>query len=392
MTDPAVHSATPCRVVGELPHGLRGSFLRIGPYPRPESPTMRWGAYPGLLQAVRLDGTFAAYESSRMVDGDAPGANLIVDEEVLACGETGPLWRIDLASLQAAARPLTGGRSVTVPHAHVDDRGRLIVAAFDWPERILTAWSWSDDGWELRCSVDVPDRNYVHDAVVVGDHLVLGLHPLIRTPNGMGWDVGKAASTWAITHLDAGGPVHRIESAPCFVWHSGWAEVEGHLTMRAPVRPTPGIFDHEQVIDGSVVAGVREWAFDLTQGRVVERQLTDVPCDFPVPMGDRLVVGVAGHFRNAPDYSRCAGVAVVDGDGTRQVRMHPPGWFGGEFRPTTTREGTVLLGLISGPDSSRLLILDAADVAAEPIATVEIPAVIPAGLHSAWIAASASKP
>jgi carotenoid cleavage dioxygenase len=322
-----------------------------------------------------------------MVDGDAPGANLIVDDEVLACGETGPMWRIDLASLQAAARPLTGGRSVTIPHAHPDGSGRLVVTAFDWPEQIITAWSWADDKWELRRSVQVPDRNYVHDALVVDDLLVLGLHPLLRTPRGMGWDSQRASSTWAIAHLDSSDPVVLLDSAPCFVWHSGWAAVDGVLTMRAPVRPTPGMFEQERILDTSVVAGIREWTLDAERAAVSERQITDTPCDFPVPLGESLVVGVAGEFQDAPDYTRCSGVAIVEPDGTQHMRKHPQGWFGGEFRPATTDVGTVLMGLISGPDSSRLLILDPADVSAEPVATVEIPVTIPAGLHSAWVPA-----
>ncbi len=394
MRDPAVHSATACDITGDWPKGLDGTFWRIGPHPTPQSPSMRWGAYPGLLVAVRVRDGQAEFMSSRMGSEQAPSASLLLlDDDLIGCGEGGPAWRIDQRTLDALPLPPTGGRMITVPHGRADAGGRLVVAAFDWPEQVVTAWSWTGSEWEARCTVDVPDRNYVHDALVVGDRLVLGLHPLVRTPRGMAWDDRRTHSTWAVARLDAPNDeasTISVDSAPCFAWHAGWADIAiadagaATITMRAPVRPTPGLFPHERVIDDSVLPGVREWELDVTSASVRERQLTDEPADFPVPMGERLIVGLAGEFQGAPDYTRCAGVAIVGPGGTQARRHHPPGWFGGEFRPVSTQAGTVLMGLVSGTQSATLLVLDPDDLAGEPVASVEIPVSVPAGLHSAW--------
>lgn len=390
MIDPAVHEDVACRVEGHWPRDLEGTFLRIGPHPLPGSPLMRWGSYPGLLHAVHLSSGAAWFRSTRMGVADAPSANVIVDsEEVLGFGERGPVWQVDLESLEAAARPITGGRAVTVPHAEVDSAGRLVLVAFDWPEKVLTAWTWESGAWRLRRSIDVPGRNYVHHAQVIGEELVVGLHPLVRTPRGLGWDTRSTASTWVAARLDCEDPPVVWEAAPCFVWHSGLVVRDPReprtLVLRAPVRPTPGLFPEEQVLDADVMPGVREWALDSESGRCRERQVTQTPCDFPVPFGDLLVVGVAGTFRGGPDYTRCAGVALVDADGVETCRRHPAGTFGGEFRPVVTNEGAVLMGLISGTEESQLLLLDPEDLAGEPIARVVIPASVPAGLHAAWV-------
>lgn len=385
-------SPVPCRIEGDWPAGLAGRYLRIGPQPLPGSAVARWGTYPGLMHEVRIaDGT-AEYRFSRMGIEHGPSANVLVDgQDVLAIGESGPFWTIDAASLAATARPLVGGLNDTVAHAHPDSDGRLVVAALDYAARTATAWSWAGGQWVLRRTIELSSAAFVHDAQVIGDDLVLGLHPLVRTPGGLGWDVRRDSSTWLVARLDSDDEPTRAPVAPCFVWHGGWSSASPvSLVMRAPVRPTPGLFAQERVLDREIVAGVREWTLDHEAREVRERQLTDDPSDFPVPFGDNLVVALAGVVDGAPDYTRCSGVAIVGAAGESARRRHPGGTFGGEFRPVATSAGPVLMGLVMDPrdESTDLLVLDPTDLASAPLASVRIPALVPAGLHSAWLAAS----
>lgn len=382
-------SPAPCRVEGDWPAGLAGRYYRIGPHPLPGSTIARWGTYPGLLHEVRIAGGTAEYRLSRMGVGHGPSANVLVDDQdVLAVGESGAFWMIDRASLAATARPLVGGLRAPVAHAHADSAGRLVVTALDHAGRTATAWSWSGDHWVLRRAVALPSAAFVHDAQVIADDLVLGLHPLVQTPGGLTWDDRRGSSTWLVARLDSDDEPTLAPVAPCFVWHGGWASSDSAtLVMRAPVRPTPGLFAHERVLDPEIVAGVREWKLDHDARVVHERQLTDDPSDFPVPFGDDLVVALAGVLDGGPDYTRCSGVAIVGAKGESARRRHPAGTFGGEFRPVATSHGMVLMGLVvdSADASTALLVLDPADLSGSPLATVRIPAVVPAGLHSAWL-------
>ena len=379
---------SPCRLSGPLPQGLIGTYFRIGPHPLPGAIARRWGAHPGLLHAIRMDAGGAAWHTaSRMAVEHGPGANLLVDcGELLAAGESGPVWAIDKDGLNAAARPLTGGRATTVPHAHPDSTGRLVVTALDEHDPVVSCWSWVAGEWQLRRVVDVPDRSFLHDAQIVNDQLVLGMHPLRHSPTGPRWDAAKESSVWLIAPLDSNERPSLVESAPCFVLHGGTATSDAReVLLRAPVRPTPGLARDEPVLDPSVVPGMREWRLDRIRGTATERQLTYDPCDFPVELDGDLIVGLAGERDGGPDYTRCRGVARVGPSGELDRRLHLRGSFGGEFRPVMTDDGMVLAGLITWPDASELLILDPSDLSAEPLARVHVPVAIAAGLHSAWL-------
>ncbi len=393
---PQVVAAAPCRIQGELPEGMHGSYFRIGPHPHDDSPLARWGTYPGLLHEVTIGDGRATYRSSRMGVLEGPSANVMADgDELIAVGEWGPFWSIDRPSLAAQLRPLASGSETTVAHAHADADGRLVVTVVDYDEMSASAWSWSDDDWTLRRAVSLPARAFIHDAQVIGSDLVIGLHPLMWSSSGLRWDARMNESTWLIATLDTDAEPIMAPAAPCFVWHGGWSSSDPReLVMRAPVRPTPGIFAAERVIDSSVLPGVREWVLDHRAREVRERQLTDDPCDFPVAMGEDLVVALAGTLGNSIDYTRCAGIAVVGSVGEVARRMHPTGSFGGEFRPVDTSFGTVLMGLVVDPasDSTTLEVLDARDVAGAPLASVVIPTLVPAGLHSAWLSTAHAEP
>ncbi|MET9229986.1 carotenoid oxygenase family protein [Lentzea sp. NPDC003310] len=54
------------------------------------------------------------------------------------------------------------------------------------------------------------------------------------------------------------------------------------------------------------------------------------------------------------------------------------------------RRGQWLLSLVSSENSAALLVLDASDVAAGPVASVRLPRRVPSGFHGAWIADEAS--
>ncbi|WP_308403672.1 carotenoid oxygenase family protein [Streptomyces niphimycinicus] len=91
--------------------------------------------------------------------------------------------------------------------------------------------------------------------------------------------------------------------------------------------------------------------------------------------------------------------------GARQIAPTGPGRMPGEavFVPADGGDGVgggggeddgYLLTLVSDlrRDASELIVLDARDITAAPVATVELPHRVPAGIHGSWIPDSATGP
>jgi carotenoid cleavage dioxygenase len=90
------------------------------------------------------------------------------------------------------------------------------------------------------------------------------------------------------------------------------------------------------------------------------------------------------------------GVIKYDTDaGTSATHRYPAGWFGGEtaFCPREGASGeddgylcTFVANEATG--ESELYVIDARDVAREPVARVKIPQRVPTGYHTWWVSAA----
>ena len=384
--------AVPARMSGRLPEGMRGTFLRIGPQPEAGESEARWGSAAGMLHVIDIADDAATYRHSRM-GPFAPGATLLLERaEILATGERGPVWTLDPRTWQGHA--LTDiPEHFTVPHAHHDSTGALLQFSLFWLDARLAVTRRVDGRSVPFGAIELPRAHYLHDIAIVHgiggepDVAVLGLHPLVRTMQGLEWD-SDAESVWLVRELGDGKREWSFATEPCYTWHSGMVRRDGDvITIRTPARPESGILGSRELSHSSATGAVREWTLDLESGRSSHRDLSDLPADFPVDLGDDLVIGLArpraGMF---PDYTRCGGIGVLAPDGSVRARMHPADSFGGEFIPVSTNEGTVLTGLVSHADRTDLLVLDPHDLTGEPLATVTIPLSVPPGLHAAWLA------
>ena len=376
---------------------MTGTFLRIGPQSLPGEIADRWGQAPGMLHVLELHGSRAAYRSSRM--GTAgPGATMhLLPTEVLATGERGPVWQLDRRTWQGTA--LAGiAPEFTVPHAALDSTGALVMVSMDWFDTSLTVTRRQGGTWLPDAPLQLPGAHYVHDFAIVAPHgnepelLVMGLHPLMRTMAGLEWDA-QAPSAWLVRERCDDGRTWLFETEPCYAWHAGLVRRSlddrgrtATISIRTPARPVSGVLGSAEAAQTTATGGVREWSLDLRTGASSFNDVMGLPADFPVELGDRLVLGLASRREGmSPNYTKARAVAIVDADGGLVLRKHPPGTFGGEFIPVPTDEGIVLAGLVTGPDASELLVLDPDDLAGAPLAQVEIQAAIPPGLHAAWL-------
>ena len=183
---------------------------------------------------------------------------------------------------------------------------------------------------------------------------------------------------------------------PCYVFHPLNAYADGSTVVCDVGR-------HESMwrtsMDDFPPSYLHRWTFDLATGSVREQQLDDVSHAFP-RVDDR-VVGLRHRYGWA--------AAPRDGDGTlrravgrREVRPRRPARrerydlgphaHVGEFvfvrdDDAAGEDEGWAIGLVydDTTDRSDLVILDARDAAAEPVARVHLPVRVPFGFHGSWI-------
>ena len=140
-------------------------------------------------------------------------------------------------------------------------------------------------------------------------------------------------------------------------------------------------------------AFMRRWTIDPAAGTVGEAELADRAVEFPTVDDDR--AGRHGRFLYAvSDVDRSAAIVRIDGEqGGSAAHELGPDVVAGEAvfvpsaAPDRAEDDGWLLSITTRRDgsASQLLVLDATDVAGEPVAAVTLPRGVPAGFHGSWI-------
>jgi carotenoid cleavage dioxygenase len=256
-----------------------------------------------------------------------------------------------------------------------------------------------------------PFCSMVHDFVTTTDHAIFPIFPLTgsleRAMSGRpawAWEPDKGTH---IGIMDRNGDVAAMrwfEHDPCYVFHPMNAWTEGSKVFadvmkfeQAPLFPNP---DGSPGDPKKSQAHLVRWTFDLAanSGDIKEEQLDDLPGEFP-RLDERRTGQAYRHGFFACSTGRTRGgagsfdsIAHVDhATGRRRLLELPAGDATGEplFVPRSADapEGDgFLLALVYRGEEKRsdLLVLDAADIAAEPLATVELPVRVPFGFHGNW--------
>jgi carotenoid cleavage dioxygenase len=139
---------------------------------------------------------------------------------------------------------------------------------------------------------------------------------------------------------------------------------------------------------------LHEWHFNLRTGAVVERAISDIACEFPRFREDRMGqshrYGYAGKADGAYQFDGLLKFDLTTGNAERHV--HGGGRFGGEGvfvpRPDQRDEDAGWLMTFvhdQGENRGELVIVDAQDFRAAPVARIVMPARVPYGFHGIWV-------
>ncbi|WP_069165235.1 carotenoid oxygenase family protein [Nocardia altamirensis] len=416
-------------VTGQIPPELTGWYLRNGPNPHAAA-SRHWFAGDGMVHGVRIENGRAVSYRNRWVrtttftdgargydeagnrDFSAGVANTHVVRHAgrtLALVESSYPYELT-CELDTVGSYDFDGKLRTAMTAHPKTcpvTGELHFFGYEVVREPFLTYHRADADGNLLISrpIDVPAATMHHDFNLTAEHVVFMDLPVLfdreTAASGGGmpfrWSDDHQARLGVLRRDDPFGEVRWFSIDPCYVFHPLNAHDEpGKIVlfvMRYPElwRTDSHVFEK---------ATLWRWTIDLAAGTVAEEQVDDRAAEFP-RVDDRLIGLDArfGHVAVAVD----SGALLRGGDSGALLRydLHTGSSTTHEFGPGRTPGEAVFAPADENPggngylmtyvydaesDRSELVILDATDLTAAPVATIQLPRRVPFGFHGSWLA------
>ncbi|MDB5431825.1 MAG: carotenoid oxygenase [Caulobacter sp.] len=435
-------------VTGEIPAGLKGALYRTGPNPQfePRDPNYHWFSGDGMIHGFFVEdgkvryrnryartpkwelehaagkSLFGTFGNPMTTDPDAFGkdsgvanTNIIRHAgRLLALEEGHRPFQMDLSSLDSLGYADFGGK-VTAHPKEDPVTGELVFFGYgdgDLPMSPEVSYGVVDKAGKLlrRDKFVAPYSSMIHDFMVTGGHVLFPVLPLTmsleRAMSGrppVAWEPEKPALVGVMArdaHVDT---IRWFNAPACYVFHvmNAWDE-DGKIVadvMRYDVAP---LFPNADGSKGKQAgAYLVRWTFDLTgaSDAIKEEQLDDLAGEFP-RFDERYTFRKNRH-------GWFAGQAGTPGDVRTDILSHidlttgkRTDWAAGAgdsvsepvFTPRSIDapegEGWLLATVYRARDNvSEMVVLDAQNIAAGPVATARVPRRVPFGFHGNWVAA-----
>ncbi|MFO1329566.1 MAG: carotenoid oxygenase family protein [Rubrivivax sp.] len=275
------------------------------------------------------------------------------------------------------------------------------------------------DGRMLRQEhFTAPYPSMVHDFAVTQGHIVFPIFPLtgsmqraMRGQPPYAWEPDRGTHIGIMPREGSSAGMRWFRGEPCYVYHpmNAFDTADGTLVLDVMKYDAPPGFpmpDGKPIPTQRSGARLVRWTFDLRgeSDRYTERVLSDLTGEFPrlderfairpYRHGYIMAASIAETVSGGRD-SR-AGIAHIDVESGKVSQWQPElGDYCGEPIFVERSAGAVegdgwLLSLVyrGREDRSDLAVFDACDVAAGPVALVQLSHRVPAGLHGNWRAAA----
>jgi carotenoid cleavage dioxygenase-like enzyme len=400
-------------VTGTLPEELNGRYVRNGPNPLDADPaSQHWFLGTGMLHGVRLEEGRAAWYRNRFVrptdpDSGAVNTNVVrMGGRTFAVVEAGspPVEVTDeLESIGSNRFDGTLEGSYTA-HPHADPRTGLVHAVtYHWSEEAVRHVV--NDGARVVREEVVPvgGRPMVHDTAITETSVLLFDLPCTfdleeamgGTPFPYRWDPERPARV-GILGLDAAADTVRWVDVPqAYVFHPMNAHDTGDGRVVVDVCRWEAMFDRDRLGPNEGTPRLERWTLDPASGRSTVDVLDERAQEFP--RVDERFTGVGTR------YGWTAGLAEAGGAraslfchdllaGTTSEVGFGATSAAQEFvfvpRSGDAPEGDGwVMGLVSdrSAGTTDLVVLDALDAGAGPLARVHLPVRVPDGFHGNWM-------
>ncbi|MEZ5946398.1 MAG: carotenoid oxygenase family protein [Hyphomonas sp.] len=419
-------------VTGTIPAGLNGLYVRNGPNPlqKVNPATHHWFLGDAMLHGVRIEGGKALWYRNRWVRSNAVSDIL---GEARAPGPRNP--RTDtantnivshagklLAIVEAGGHPVeVSGTLDTIAHSdfggtlgesfsahpHLDpETGEMHTICYAGGN-LTTIWHTvlGPDGTITRNEpIEVQNGPMIHDCQVTPNYvIVLDLPVTFSMAALIGgesfpfrWNPKHAARIGLLPRNGKGSDIIWCAVDPCFIFHpaNAYETEDGKVIMDACVYENMFVSG----INGPETSASKFESLTIDPAtRRVTRDMVDAdPQEFP--RYDERLTGQPYRYAYAialgeTDFISQTRLFKHDlGTRTREVHDFGPGRIPGEFVfvPAHERAGEDegwLVGFVSDTNTggSELVILDAANFTADPVARIHIPHRIPPGFHGNFI-------
>lgn len=417
-------------VKGEVPAELAGRYLRIGPNPAgPVDPsTYHWFTGTGMVHGLRLRGGRAEWYRNRFVvsDGVAPAlgrpglpgprngfgdntANTNVIDmggRTYAIVEAGGLPVELTYGLESVARSDLAG---TLPHgftAHPKRdsvTGELHAIAYQPGLAAISYLVVGADGLARKVAdIPAPHCPMIHDtaftarfAIILDLPVHFDLALLGAGGFPFGWDDTMTPRIGLLPRSGDLDGLRWVEAPSCYVFHVMNAYDDGDAVVMDVVRH-PKMFAREMRGPSEGRPILVRWRIDPVSGSLSETVLFDRGLEFPRFNDARAGQSYRfGYTASAGDHTQEFGVLFKHDvvAGKTQVHDHGPGRH--TLEPVfVAREGATgeddgwIMAYVYDEDrrASDVVILDAQDFDAPPIAVVQLPVRVPFGFHGNWVA------
>ncbi|MBD2515636.1 carotenoid oxygenase family protein [Nostoc sp. FACHB-973] len=430
-------------VIGELPPELSGMFVRNGPNPQ-WSPIgeYHWFDGDGMLHGVQITNGVATYRNRYVQTrgwkkereaGKAIWTGLLEPREMdnphgprkntantalvwhagqmLALNESGGPHAIKLPELETIGEYTYDGKLVSAFTAHpkVDPvTGEMIFFGYSPLVPPYLQYSVVSAQGELLRTVpiDLPIGVMMHDFAITENYTIFMDLPVTfsaqRAQRGepiMMFERDRPSRFGIVPRHGDNSNIRWFESLPCYAFHTLNAYEEGDEVVLIACRmssTTVLISDDSQLDPEANIPRLYRWRFNLSTGTVREEMLDDVASEFPRVnenlLGRKTRYGYSNKAANSP-LPLFEGIIKYDfSNGKSQTHEFGEGRYGGEavFAPrpgATVEDDGWLMTFVhdEGSDTSELVVVNAQDITAEPVARVIIPQRVPYGFHGAWV-------
>lgn len=434
------------KVEGEIPAGMAGSLYRTGPNPQfdPRDDMHHWFAGDGMVHAFHVEdgkvryrnryvrtpkwqaenaagrAVFGTFGNPFTTDPDYIGqdsgvanTNIVFHAgKLLALEEAHPPFEMKPGSLDSVGYLDFGGKFTAHPKFD-PETGEMIFFSYSsglMPFSNVVSYGVADANGALtrREDFEAPYCSMIHDFMVTKNHVLIPVLPLTgdlqRVMGGgpaFAWEPEKPAMVAVMNREDGVDSLRWFQTEACYVFHpmNAW-EANGKIyadVMRYDAAPLFPLADGSPGKKSS--AYLVRWTFDLDGGsdRIQEERLDDLAGEFP--RFDERYSGfanrhgwIAGNLRD-PGTIRGDSLRHYDFQtGKQSTWIAPVGDAVAEpvFVPRSADadegDGWVVSVVYRGEtDTSDMVVFEAQDMAAGPIATAKMPRRVPFGFHGNWV-------
>lgn len=425
------------KVIGELPPGLSGMFVRNGPNPQ-WTPTGKyhWFDGDGMLHGVTINNGKATYRNRYIrtkgwqIEHEAgkavwsgfvepsktnlPSKNTANTALIWHSGQLLALWEggvphaVRVPELETIGEYTYSSKlsSAFTAHPKIDPvTGEMIFFGYSFAPPYLHYSVVSAAGELMRTvPIELPMGVMMHDFAITQNYTIFMDLPLTFSVERMKrgepmlmFERDRPSRFGIVPRHGDNSQIRWFATPSCYVFHTLNAyEDKDEVVLIACRMSSTTVLGSNDTDSDADIPRLHRWRFHLNTGKVHEEKLDDVAAEFPRVnenlLGRPTQYGYASKMAKSP-LPLFDGVIKYDfKNGKSQTHEYGNGRYGGEAvfvpRPGATAEDDgwlVTYVYDTAADSSELVIVNAQDVNSQPVARVLIPQRVPYGFHGTWV-------